>query len=103
MQHEAVFAMEETRDGLWTRLALSGELDLASAGWVRSRLDELRTARLPVRLDFSNLEFMDSYAARAVCDALAAARRTSWQVELDPSMPRQVKRLMALVSVSRWR
>ena len=63
------------RDGDAIRVALTGELDISSAGRVESELAEAEAAAPAViMLDLRGLEFMDSTGLRTVVSADARAR-----------------------------
>jgi anti-sigma B factor antagonist len=62
------------RDGL-TLVVPRGELDLATAPELASRLDDLRVACAYVVLDLSALEFVDSAGLRVILKAREEAER----------------------------
>jgi len=65
-------------DGTIVRLALEGELDIASAGQVERELERIeREAPATVVLDLRRLAFMDSTGLRIVVAADARAREGS--------------------------
>ncbi|MDO8210485.1 STAS domain-containing protein [Conexibacter sp. CPCC 206217] len=65
-------------DGTTVRLALEGELDIASAGQVERELTQIeRDAPPTLVLDLRNLAFMDSTGLRIVVAADARAREQS--------------------------
>jgi anti-anti-sigma factor len=72
------FRLEERRNGVRTILALHGELDLATVGGVRQRLDALRGAGTPVVLDVDDLAFMDSTGIRLILQTAEDAGRDDW-------------------------
>jgi anti-sigma B factor antagonist len=72
------FRLEERRDGARTVLAVHGELDLATVGDVRGRLDDLRRERSSVVLDLDGLGFMDSTGIRLLLQATEDASRDGW-------------------------
>jgi anti-sigma B factor antagonist len=73
------FRMDERRDGDRSVLSLHGELDLATIGDVRARLDALQAERRGVVLDLDGLTFMDSTGIRLVLQAAQDAERTGWE------------------------
>lgn len=95
------FRMEQSiePDGV-VRLALCGELDLAVIERLRNRLEQLRVARAPVRLDLSQLEFMDSSGLGVILDALSQAQREGWTLELGRELTPPVDRLFQLTQVA---
>jgi anti-sigma B factor antagonist len=72
------FRLEERRNGARTVLAVHGELDLATVGDVRSRLDALRREGRSVVLDLDGLAFMDSTGIRLLLQAAQDASRDGW-------------------------
>lgn len=87
------------RDGM-VRLELSGELDLAVAGRLESRLRELAGDRYHVQLDLSQLEFMDSSGIRAVIAALNNSRSDGWQLTINPQLTDQVRRVIEITGIT---
>jgi anti-anti-sigma factor len=94
------FRIEQSTDpdGM-VSLALSGELDLAVAPELVKRLEELRGARSVVRLDLSELSFMDSTGLSTVLTAVLDARREGWQLEIGRALARPVARIVELAGV----
>lgn len=80
-------------------LAVSGELDLASAPMLEARLMQLRRQGQSVRLDLSNLTFIDSTGMRLLIHAVTDARQDGWNLEIAPELTEQVRRAMKLVHV----
>ena len=93
------FSMEERRHDGTVVLTLRGELDLASAGVVSARLDELRAAGEPALLDIDELDFMDSSGLRLVLDAAEASDASGWPFSLTHG-PEQVRRLFESTMVT---
>ena len=85
------------------RVALSGELDLATKCELRGRLFRSRSPGDDVVLDLSQLEFIDAAGAGMLLRALAESRRHGWNLRLDPAMPAQVARVLDLVGLKRPR
>jgi anti-anti-sigma factor len=69
------------RDG-WLTLALVGELDLSSVGRLETRLRQLRHESYRVRLDLSELRFIDSRGLQVIILALKEARETGWELDV---------------------
>ena len=82
-QPRRAFAIREhpDRDGM-LRLTLLGYLDLTTAETFRSRLAELKPSGRPVRLDLSQLAFIDSSGIQALLAVLTDARWTGWQLDV---------------------
>ena len=98
------FALREhsERDGT-VRLELSGELDLAVAGRLESRLRELAEDRYRVQLDLSRLEFMDSSGIQAVIAALNNSRSDGWQLTINPQLTDRVRRVIEIAGITEYR
>ena len=95
---DRVFRLEERfeRDGT-LRLMLIGELDLAMIDYLSLRLRELRKGGYPVRLDLTDLQFIDSSGIQEIIREVSDARRDGWQLEVDGPMTEQVARTVDLV------
>jgi anti-anti-sigma factor len=81
------------------RMTLVGELDLSAADGLRARLDELGRGKRRVRLDLSELEFIDCSGIRTILDAMAAGRREGHAVEVDRSVSPIVERIVSLGAI----
>lgn len=79
------------------RLALIGELDLAVCDRLRSRLEHLASAGASVRLDLSELGFIDSSGLQLLISSAVEARRGGWSFEVAPEVSRPVQRVIELV------
>ena len=88
----------EDTDGA-LRLALGGELDLAVAGRLNARLDDLRRSRRRVRLDLSALEFIDCSGVTVILGALAQSRRDGWALDVDRRVSPIAERVIALADL----
>jgi anti-anti-sigma factor len=82
------------------RMTLMGELDLSATDGLRVRLGEARRATNRVRLDLSELEFIDCSGIRAILDAMAQARRDGTALEVERSVSPIVGRLVSLGSIA---
>jgi anti-anti-sigma factor len=92
--------IQETSRGGWARLSVAGELDISTALAFRRRLQAARAANTPLLLDLSQVEFMDSVGARAVLDAVAASRESTWSVEVRPPRSHQPRRCLDLIKAA---
>ena len=63
-------------------VALTGELDLGSAGELAMHLGRLGKPGEVVRLDIAALEFMDLAGLHVMLDALFAARMEGWELRV---------------------
>lgn len=81
------------------RLALVGELDVATADDLGSRLRRLAQDGYSVTLDLTRLEFIDSSGLRELITALGESRRDGWQLSIGTEMTHQVARVIELSGV----
>ena len=83
------------------RVALIGELDLAVADQLSARLEQLSSDRIPVRLDLSQLEFIDSSGIRTLLKAMQGGCRNGDRlVEVDRMLGHQVQTVIDLAGVA---
>jgi anti-anti-sigma factor len=82
------------------RLTLLGEVDIAVAGELSRRLGRLERSGARVRLDLSELQFIDLCGLDAILAALSRARRTGWELEVEVGVSRSVERIIAFAGVS---
>lgn len=86
-------------DGV-VHLRLLGELDLAVADQLSARFRQLKRAGCRVRLDLSQLGFIDRCGLLAVRCAVSDAQRGRWELVVDRKVSTSVRRLIELVGVS---
>lgn len=86
-------------DGM-LRLILGGDLDLPVTETLSGRLEELKAAGGPVRLDLSQLAFIDSSGLQALIVALIDARSIGWQLEIAPEVSPSVERAAQVVGIA---
>ena len=86
-------------DGM-LRLILVGDLDLPVVETLSECLQELKAAGGPVRLDLSQLAFIDSSGLQALIVALIDARSTGWQLEVAPEVSPSVERAAQVVGIA---
>jgi anti-anti-sigma factor len=92
--------MRESRDADGAvRLTLIGELDIAVAGALQNRLRQYADAGEDVRLDLSELEFIDSSGAQAVVLSLRDARRRGHSLEVDRQLSASTKRMIEIMGI----
>jgi anti-anti-sigma factor len=100
LSHESLEVIE-LRETARVRLALRGELDLATAGQVADRLRALRERGESVLLDLDELAFMDVAGLRVILTAAEDARNDGWVFAVSHgSAP--VRRLFELLDVARY-
>jgi anti-anti-sigma factor len=98
----ATFAIHESQIGLFVRLSLTGELDLGSAPVLEDRLTRLRAVKSPVRLDLSQLEFIDSTGLHLLVRTVGDAQIKGWELEIERDVAPEVMRLFKLVHLDRF-
>ena len=94
------FDIRERRDERGVvRLSLFGELDLAVADRLTSRLQQLASAHATVILDLSDLQFIDSTGLAILFTNFNHASNNGWQLRVDPNLTGQVRRAVELVGL----
>ena len=88
---------EESGPDRIVRLTLYGELDLTTVGDLDRRVSQLMVGGVGVRVDLSQLRFIDACGLRAVVRAVETANDRGGTLEIDPSVSRPVGRLIGLV------
>ena len=81
------------------RLALIGELDIAVADGVEERLRAHRADGHTVRLDLSQLDFIDSSGVRAIVLGLKHARSGGVELNVDPRVSSTVARMIEIMGI----
>lgn len=94
--------MTEDNGGGSVRLALVGELDLATAPTVEERLGQLREQQLSVVLDLSAVEFIDSTGIRLLFRAVKEGREGHRKLHVEPNLAPQVKRVLDLLHLEEF-
>jgi anti-sigma B factor antagonist len=97
------FTVRESQTGDLLCLHLTGELDLASVPMLEDRLSSLHLhgSGRTVRLDLSDLEFMDSTGLHALIRAMNDASANGWRLQINRDMSPQVERVLKLVHFER--
>jgi anti-sigma B factor antagonist len=95
------FEIQESvdQDGA-SRVTLIGELDIAVADGVEERLRLLRGAGRPVRLDLSQLDFIDSSGVRAIVLGLKHARQGGHELDVDREISPTVRRMIEIMGIA---
>lgn len=78
-------------------VSLVGELDLAVADDLAVRLQQIQEQGLEVRLDLTQLEFIDSTGLRELMCAIDSSRRDGSRLTVGTQMTRAVRRVVDLV------
>lgn len=100
MHDRGEFGVRETVDSDGRiRLLLLGELDHATTEGLAQRLEQLKEAGSPVRLDLSSLGFIDSSGIRLLLISIRDARRDGWDLEVDRSVSWQVEDVIKLLGI----
>ena len=94
--------IDESRMDGSVRLSLTGKLDVATTPALEARLTEFRARKSPVRLDLSNLDFIDSTGLHLLVRMVGDARIKRWQLRIEPDVSPQVKSLFRLVRLDRF-
>ncbi len=99
--HSFPFSIETVHHHGVPRLAVSGELDMATAPQLAAAIakDEREDGRAPV-LELSRLAFMDVAGMRVLLDAARRARRAGGRLIVFNPQP-AIRRLLALTAVDR--
>lgn len=96
------FEIDEQRDQSGAVcLRLVGEFDLVVAHQLNERLEELKRSAATVKLDLSQLQFMDSTGLRVVVTAMLDAQQNGWNLEVDRRLAPPVARLLELVQADK--
>lgn len=95
---ERLWISEEVEAAV-VRVSAGGELDIGTAGTLRERLRELRHSGCGVRLNLSELGFVDSSGLQVLLTAAREAREEGVGFSVEPQLQPQVVRLFTLVSV----
>ena len=103
MNGEPGFNVEVRREGARTIVAPSGEIDLATAGQLRSALQRSREGG-PLVLDLADVTFIDSVGLGLVIEEHRRAEREGGDFRLRPGSE-QVQRLFEMTGLAprlRW-
>jgi anti-anti-sigma factor len=104
------FEIRQRDDERATTLSVAGELDMATAPALETRLSELRADRLQaprdsrrwVVLDLSRLDFIDSTGVKVLFQAVEFARSGGWRVEIRGELVPQVRQVAELTQLDRF-
>jgi anti-sigma B factor antagonist len=99
--HIFPFSIETVYRGATPRLAVSGELDMATAPQLAAAIakEERADGTMP-ELDLSRLAFMDVAGMRVLLDAARRAKRAGGRLTVFNPQP-AIRRLFALTAVDR--
>jgi anti-anti-sigma factor len=80
-------AIEERKDSAPRRLSIVGDLDVATAPALAERLDQMQEDKIDVRLDLSNVHFIDSTGIRVLLATIYHARDdTRWKFDVERTL-----------------
>ena len=96
------FEIVETRIDGCLRLSLRGELDRWSAHILDDRLARLRAVKSAVRLDLSELEFIDSSGLHFLLRTVGQARLARWPLQIEHAVTPQVRSVFRLVHLESY-
>jgi anti-sigma B factor antagonist len=82
------------------RVTLIGELDIAVADEVEERLARLRKDGREVRLDLSQLDFIDSSGVRVIVLGLRHARAGGHVLKVDRQISPTVQRMIEIMGIA---
>jgi anti-sigma B factor antagonist len=82
------------------RVTLIGELDIAVSDAVEERLRHLREQGRSVRLDLSQLDFIDSSGVRVIVLGLRHARQDGRELEVDRRVSPTVARMIEVMGIA---
>jgi anti-anti-sigma factor len=82
------------------RLTLFGELDVAVADRLEERARHLARLHRPLRVDLSQLDFIDARGLDAVISCLSFSRGHGIPLEIAPETSQSVRRLIDLLGVA---
>jgi anti-sigma B factor antagonist len=89
------FQVSERYEGGEALLSLAGELDLAGEGRLEEAIQHARNSGLPLTVDLSGLEFIDSSGLRVLVRLHNASERGGFDYTVIPGPP-QVQRTFVL-------
>ena len=95
------FAILESQEADCLRLRLTGEFDIASVPVLEDRLSRSRTSGVAVRLDLSELDFIDSSGLHALIQAMNDASANGWRLQIDRNVAPQAMRVFEVVALDR--
>ena len=103
------FRIEESREDCLTRITVTGELDLATGPALAARFKEVRQAlrRAPrdqrmVRVDLSNVEFIDSTGVHVLYTAIHDATIDGWHLQIGQELTPQVRAIAEITGLDRF-
>lgn len=90
--------LSEEQDGHGVRLSAAGELDLATSGSLQDQLRRLCDLGGPVRLDLSEVTFVDSTGLRIILEGVRDFRAAGCGLVLERDVAPQVRKLVRMTS-----
>lgn len=100
MPAEGALEIRQTADpDGYARLSLIGEFDHTSSDGVVQRLEDLKRSGEAVRLDLSEVDFIDSGGVRVILRSVRDAEDDGGRVEVDPRISWQVKQVFDVLGL----
>ena len=97
------FSVDEHEEGGVRVIAVSGELDIATAPRLCARLDASRAGRYPrLLVDLTNVDFCDSTGLRALLGAAAEVRAAGGRFAIVCPPNGDVARGLEIVGAAEW-
>ena len=93
------FEIEVTGGLTWARLAVLGELDLATAQQLEAALADERCNGRTVTLDLSGVGFLDSTGLTVVLRAMRDAQANGWNFGIAATLSEAVLRTVRIAGV----
>jgi anti-anti-sigma factor len=82
------------------RMTLLGEMDLSTSEGFQAHLDRVQQSSRRVRLDLSELEFIDCSGMRTILNAMSEARRSRRELEVGRTVSPMVQRVVSLARLA---
>lgn len=95
----SALTISQLRESDVVRLKLVGELDLATVPRLEERLNQLRKEKVGVRLDLSEVDFIDSSGIGLLYLAVQEARDGGFSIQVEPVLTPAVRRALGLVQL----
>lgn len=88
--------IHEIQEDGWTRLKLTGELDLGTVPQLQSHFAAVRERASAIQLDLSELGFIDSSGMAFLIRASQAARAEGWRLGVHSEIAPHIRRVLQL-------
>jgi anti-anti-sigma factor len=98
--HDALFRVRSRETEGCVILVLSGELDVAGTQELQDAIEAAQQSGLPLTLDLTNLDFIDSSGIRVLLRLHNAAEAAGYRYAVIPGPP-QIQRTFVLCGLDR--